>query len=136
MNFVTDSEPSRKKRPNQPMSNPTPKESCHRRSSAGGEPVELSGKEKRRPRDKPGKHKRAQTRQRRVQHGQQHLAIAEVLREAVVVRRVMMRMDAGMSLGGNREETNRHQRARHPHRDHQAQKRELRLSVLLQSDCK
>ncbi len=99
------------------MSNPTLRESGHRRSTAGGEPTEVRGKEKRGWRDGLGKHERAQPGQRRIQHRQQHLAVTEVLRQAVVVRRVMMRMDAGMSLGRNREETNHHQRARHHQRD-------------------
>lgn len=111
------------------MSNPTLRESGHRWSAAGGEPAEVSGKKQRSWRDGLGKHERAQSGQRRIQDRQQHFAVTEMLRQAVVVRRVMMRMDAGMSLGGNREETNRHQRARHRHCDQKAHGRDLGLSV-------
>ena len=71
--------------------------------------------------------------QRRAQHGQQELTVAEVLDEAIVVRRVVMRVEARVRLGRRCKEAHHHQRAGHRHRDSAAQREKSVLAARLQS---
>lgn len=92
--------------------------SGHRRSAAGREPAEVERKEKLCRSNRRGDGDSRQPRDRRIHHGQQHLAVGKVLGHAIVVRRLVMRVDTGMSLRGNRQETYDHQRKRnHQRRD-------------------
>lgn len=102
--------------------------SGHRRSAAGGEPVEVERKEKWCRSNRRGDDDSRQARDRRTHHGQQHLAVGKVLGYAIVIRRLVMRVDTGMSLRGNRQESHDHQRKRDHQRHSKARKGEAGLN--------
>ena len=67
--------------------------------------------------------------QHRVEDGHEELAVGEVLDGAVVIGRVVVRVQTRVRHGGNREETNRHQRAHRHERDEEASERKTGLAM-------
>ena len=70
------------------------------------------------------------------EHGQEEFAVGEVLDDAVVVRRVVVLVQARVGLGRNREEANRHQRTHRRQRNEEARGREAVATVKMQIGCK
>ena len=109
--------------------------SDRRRSATGGEPIGNWRDENGSQRDGGQRLAAESLGQLGVEHGQEELAVCEVLDDAVVVRRAVVRVQARVGLGRNREEANRHQRADHRQRDEKARGRKAVAVAELQDVC-
>lgn len=110
--------------------------SDRRRSATGGEPVGNGRDEKGNGREPSKRLAEHGVRQHGIEDGHEQLAVREMLGDAIVVRRVVVRVDARVRLWRNREEANHHQRTSQHERDEDARGRGVRQSAQLQIGCK
>ena len=103
--------------------------SDRRRSATGGKPVGNRRDENGSRRDGGQRLAAEGLGQLGVEHGQEELAVGEVLDDAVVVWRVVVCVQARVRLGIDREEADCHQRARHSQRNEEAHGRAAVLAV-------
>ena len=110
--------------------------SDRRRSATSGEPVGNRQDEKRDGGDERQRFTKDCVGQHRVKDGHEELAVGEVLDDAVVVRRVVVRVQARVRLGTDREEADRHQRAYRRQGDEEPHGRKAVVAAELQIGCK
>lgn len=109
--------------------------SDRRRSATSGEPVGNRRDENGSRRDGGQRLAAEGLGQLGVEHGQEELAVGEVLDDAVVVWCVVVCVQARVRLRADREKADRHQRAHHRQRDEEARGRGAVVVSQLQSDC-